>query len=258
MGVQLDSPITDMQADPSGNTTDAGSHPSRTADLLARPGLAVGWNRRELFRVPVALPVEVDVDHDSTLMRTTTLDIGHGGIRVLLPEPTDRDQAVRLSLHLSDDEVISAAATVRHRERGDNGYATGLAFDALTSSDSRALSQAMGKHQRRMGPQVQTDTLVHWTTTSSSRLRPGTAVAMSPGAVAVHTKESLQLGDHLSLSVRAAHNICLGATVVDLYPEEERSWVLLALDVLDRAGENQLRSALQELEDEEYWSERQD
>jgi hypothetical protein len=247
-----------MDASPAPEGQGADTSDPAPDDLLGGSRRTVAFNRRELFRVPVVLPVDVSMSRSGAdAVNAITLDISHGGARVFFPTRLDQDQTVWLSLRLDGDAVMTASATVRHCVKKTNGYVTGMAFGVLTAGDGRALALAIARHQRRMGPQVQSSQLVHWTPQSATRSRPATTVALSPGAVALHTQDQMDIGDHLSLSLRAAADqFVLGATVVDQHFEEERHRSLLALDVLDRAEENKLRSALLQLADEEYWSER--
>lgn len=222
------------------------------ADLLTAPRRVLAINRRSLFRVPVALPVEIGLTRkEEDALRSTTLDISQGGARVLLPSRLDEDFRVRLRLHLSDDVVISTNATVRHCKKGANGYATGLNFGVLNSADSRALSQAMARHQRRLQPQVHASLIIHWTSEKSNRSHPATTVAISPGAIAMHTQDDLDLGDRLAVHLRTpSQQFAIDTTVVDHVRVEERNRSLLAVDILGQSEEKQLRAALQEMQDE--------
>lgn len=224
-----------------------------TADLLTAPRRLLAINRRSLFRVPVALPVDIALTRkEGDALRSTTLDISQGGARVLVPSRLEEELRIRLSLHLSDDVVISTNATVRHCKKGANGFATGLHFGVLTGADPRHLAQAIARHQRRLQPQVHSSLLIHWTSPKSSRSHPATTVAISPGAMAIHTQDDLELGDHLSVHLRTpTQDFNLGATVVDHARVDERNRTLLAIDVLGQTEEKQLRAALQEMEDDE-------
>lgn len=225
----------------------------RPADLLTAPRRMLAINRRSLFRVPVALPIDIFLTRkDDDPLRSTTLDISQGGARILVPSRLDDDLRVRVALHLSDDDVITTNATVRHCKKGPNGYATGLNFGVLTGAAPRILAQAIARHQRRLQPQVHASMLIHWTSPSSIRSHPATTIAISPGAVAIKTLDDLDLGDHLSLHLRTPHqDFTLGATVVDQLKADERNQGLLAVDILGQAEEKQVRAALQELEDQE-------
>lgn len=236
-----------------GGVAQAEREAEAAADLLTAPRRMLAINRRSLFRVPVALPIDISLSaKGSDALRSTTLDISQGGLRVLVPSRLDEDLRVRVSLHLSEDEVVSAHATVRHCVRGANGYATGLSFGVLAGADARTVAQAMARHQRRLQPQVHHSLLVHWTSPSSARSQAASTVAISPGAVAVHTQEDLELGDRLSLEMATPHQkFTLGVTVVDRQRSEERNRGLLAIDVLAPAEEKQLRAALHDLQDEE-------
>lgn len=244
-------PQIDVAAVASGGVAQADRAGVPPPEPLMAPGRSLALNRRSLFRVPVALPVEIAVSPGQTdTVRTTTLDISESGIRTLLPSRLDEDLIVRLALHLSDDEVIVVPAQVRHWVRVTNGYATGLAFAQLSAGDAKLLAQAIARHQRRLRPEVSTSLLVHFTPSSTNRSYPATTIAISPGAVAVHTLDHLELGDRLSLSLRTGHqSFVLGASVVDHQLTEERIRGVLALDVLGRSDESRLRSALDDLQD---------
>jgi PilZ domain len=203
-------------------------------------------NRRALFRVPAAIPIQVSFTQGAAAsLETTTLDIGHGGIRVLLPEAIDIGTAVGLAVRLGEEEVITPAAHVCYSYLHLGGYSTGVAFDRMSSPERKSLARAIGLHQRRLLPRVESRLLATYTLAGTIASRAATVVHLSPGSVTMVSQDKVFLGGRLSMSLRLGNEpFALEGTIVDIDLASFRRPVVVALDSTDGRVESQLRASL--------------
>jgi PilZ domain len=210
------------------------------------PDAVYRTNRRTLFRVPAAIPIDVAITaRSASPIETTTLDIGHGGIRVLLPEAIDVGTAATLAVRLGDEDVITPAAHVCYSYLHVGGYSTGLAFDRMSSAESKSLSHAIGIHQRRLLPRVESRLLATYTLAGTMASRAATVVHLSPGSVTMVSQDKVLLGGRLNMSLRLGNELfALEGTIVDIDLASFRRPVIVALDVADGKLEDHLRACL--------------
>lgn len=206
-------------------------------------------NRRTLFRVPAAVPITVTIDRPAgspvAPIETTTLDMGHGGIRILLPEAMDVGTSVTLAVQLGEEDVIHAAATACYSYLHLGGYSTGMAFDRMSTADSKRLAQAIGTHQRRLLPRVESRLLATYTLAGTIASRAATVVHLSPGSVTMVSQDKVVLGGRLTMSLRLAdQQFALEGTIVDVDLASFRRPVIVALDPSDAKLEGHLRASL--------------
>ncbi len=108
--------------------------------------------RRARKRYPLNLPVEVRFLPDSeeeaesnplqVMVRARALDIGRGGMRLLLEQPVEVGQRLQLRFHLlNSDEPVCTKASVRHVRPLGNGYwSVGVAFEGMNRLDAHWLA----------------------------------------------------------------------------------------------------------------------
>lgn len=230
-------------------------------------------NRRSLFRVPVALAVDVEPDtgsdpgstdstetadpaHDRSTTGAarptgTTLDIGHGGIRARLAEPLASGDVVRLRIALPDGGTIGPSAVATWSFPAGPGHATGLQFLSISNEDTKRLGRAVGQLQKRLVPRVATALSGSYTRPGSPASHGVSIVELSPGAVTVVAVDDLDLGTAVVLLFFVTGvRFSVGGTVVESGLAGDRHRLVVALDPVGPDAESALRAALDGIAEE--------
>jgi hypothetical protein len=97
-------------------------------------------NRRQVPRTRRSLPVHViDADGDFSVITGRSLDVGLGGLRIVLPGPLRAAADVLVQVDLPDGGQVIANARIADAEQHHGGFAYRLIFLDLGEDDLSSL-----------------------------------------------------------------------------------------------------------------------
>lgn len=209
--------------------------------------------RRELFRVVVAVPVSVWVGTKECSVHS--LDCSSGGVRLYLPAPLDVGHEAVLALEIGESTPLRAVGTARHcKKLTDELWVAGFEFASLPPGGGRQLSHFLALQERRLMPRVSSLALVEYRSHGRNGFREGLANELSPGALVLGLYEAHVPGDAIEVSLRLRRRsftfpgrVVASAAVVDDSQTPVRHKVTVCLDPQDRAAEDEFRKAVRDL-----------
>ncbi len=217
------------------------------------PGQIFLVERRELFRVLVAVPMSVSTG--TMKCSVHSIDCSSGGARAYLPAPVDVGSQVVVELGIGDDGPLKAETTVRHcRKVKEELWVAGFEFLNLPAGADRRLSQFLALQERRLMPRVSSVTLVEYRSHGRPVFREGLANELTPGSLVLGLHEEHLPGDLVEVNVRLRRQsfafsgrVVASSPVLDDNQVVVRHKVTVCLDQQVRATEDEFRRAVRDL-----------
>jgi hypothetical protein len=228
--------------------------------------------RRDLFRVPVAAPVQLRAETGDWSLHS--MDCSLGGLRLCVPAPLEVGSEAEVTVRLLGGCSVTLPVRVRHshlyeveprpvvahrRPPGEAPtptpphYVLGLQFVKLPAEAERRLSEFVGRHQRRLMPKVPGRTPIEYCPGSRRYYLEALASEISPGSVVFESRQGHLPGERLSLRARLGRQdyefqACVVACQGHGHEDGTSTYVLKAFfDEGDETLEAAFRKALRDL-----------
>ncbi|HTW08373.1 MAG TPA: PilZ domain-containing protein [Acidimicrobiales bacterium] len=220
--------------------------------------------RRDLFRIPVATRVTIDLG--TGRLSAYSVDCSVGGVCICPSQAIEVGREVDVVLTLGAGNEAAVRAVVRHcRPYAPPGRRTGggpsgaqvsmvgLQFLDVPSDVERHLTQFVGYHQRRLMPRVNAVVPLEYRSHGRNRYVEAFSVEVSPGDVAFLAHELHQPGDAMDLKLRLNRQdyILRGCTLSCTLSDEDgpapRHVIRASLQDSGEAVEAAFRKAVREL-----------
>ena len=211
--------------------------------------------RREFFRVPVAFPLTLSGEFFHKF-RTTSLDLGPGGMQAHLPDRVEAlDPGVLLDVAIDVGEIqpLSNRGITTYRRTTELSRAVGVKFVQIEPAFANRLTRILGQCQRRLLPRVELEAEAFYRALGESEpLSAAILAAVSPGALTLIVPDKIPLAGRVHLNLTLDHReFELQGTPVRIEPTTSASYRLeVALDEVDPAPESRFRIAVRNLAEE--------
>lgn len=236
------------------------------------------FERRDLFRVPVAARVTVEAATGTWSL--SSMDCSLGGMRVCPPAKLVVGTEVEVRVELHGGHTVTLPAVVRHsrlyltpgaslkagatEEGGCDGCPSivGLQFLQVPGDAERRLADFVSRHQRRLMPRVEARLPLEYCPEQRAYYLETFANEVSPGDLVFETRKPHMPGERMKVRIRLGRrDFEFGSCVVACHssPRDEGGlshFVKASLEEGGEAAESQFRKAVRELAIEKVSSRR--
>jgi len=227
------------------------------------------FERRDLFRVPVAARVQVEAATGTWSL--SSMDCSLGGLRVCPPANLVVGTEVEVKVELHGGHAVTLPAVVRHsrlylppgtkrkpgatEEEGCDGCPSivGLQFLQVPGDAERRLSEFVSRHQRRLMPRVEARLPMEYCPEQRAYYLESFAREASPGDLVFETRKPHLPGERMKVRIRLGRrDFEFGSCVVASTSSEREEgrishFVKASLDEGADVVESQFRKAVREL-----------
>ena len=211
--------------------------------------------RREFFRVPVALPLTLSSEFFNKF-RTTSLDLGPGGLHAHLPDRVEAlNSGVLLDVAIDVGEVrpLSTPGITAYGQTTELSRSVGVKFVRMEPAFVNRLTRMLGQCQRRLLPRVELETeALYRGFGESDPSGAATLTAVSPGVLTLNVPDKIPLTRRVQVNLTLDHQeFDVQGTAVRIEPATGGSYRLeVALDEVDPPSESRFRIAVRNLGEE--------